>query len=157
MTVEGADTHYYTKQFSGAAAVAEYLGRELSIISSEQTLLWKNTWYDSTLPQWFLERTLMNISAWPRHPAIVLNPEGFMPGKAWAVVMEPARTYISMRMPCRGYFPELERDERERVDLGIGYDEATGMIRIRGEKTGPSIDGQAGTILRIYREYFMSC
>ena len=53
-------------------------------------------------------------------------------------------------------FPELERDTRERVDLGIGFDEKTGMISIRGEKTGPSIDGQAGTVLRIYREHLMS-
>ena len=49
----------------------------------------------------------------------------------------------------------MERDTRERVDLGIGYDDTTGMIRIRGEKTGPSIDGQA-TICVSTREHQMN-
>src|SRR6185312_4090328 len=155
MTVEGADTHYYTNQFSGAAAVAEYLAENFNRLR-EQTLLWKNTWYDSTLPHWFLERTLMNIST-----LATTTSHRFKFGRfyAWEGVgcCHGTCTHVYQYAHAMSrIFPELERDERERVDLGIGYDEATGMIRIRGEKTGPSIDGQAGTILRIYREYLMS-
>jgi uncharacterized protein (DUF608 family) len=53
-------------------------------------------------------------------------------------------------------FPAIERDTRERVDLGLSLT-ANGMIYYRGEvvKTA-AIDGQAGTILRIYREHKMS-
>jgi hypothetical protein len=53
-------------------------------------------------------------------------------------------------------FPGIERDTRERVDLGLSLT-ANGMIYYRGEvvKTA-AIDGQAGTILRIYREHKMS-
>ncbi len=155
MTVEGADFHFYTKQFSGAADVGEYLASHYKTLR-EQTLLWKNTWYDSTLPHWFLERTFMNIST-----LATTTSHRFKSGRfyAWEGVgcCHGTCTHVYQYAHAMSrIFPELERDERERVDLGIGYEETTGMIRIRGEKTGPSIDGQAGTILRIYREYLMS-
>jgi non-lysosomal glucosylceramidase len=155
MTVEGADFHFYTKQFSGAADVGQYLASHYKRLR-QQTLLWKNTWYDSTLPHWFLERTFMNIST-----LATTTSHRFKSGRfyAWEGVgcCHGTCTHVYQYAHAMSrIFPELERDERERVDLGIGYEEATGMIRIRGEKTGPSIDGQAGTILRIYREYLMS-
>jgi hypothetical protein len=43
-----------------------------------------------------------------------------------------------------------------RVDLGVSFDAGTGMIHYRGPGTGPAIDGQAGTVLRICREHRMS-
>ena len=55
-------------------------------------------------------------------------------------------------------FPELERDTRERVDLGIAL-RPTGEIGNRGECADAAAsfaDGQCGTILRIYREHQMS-
>ena len=107
-------------------------------------MLWQRTWYDSTLPWWFLERTLSNISA-----IASTSTHRFQSGRyyAWEGVGcchgNCTHVYQYAHAVSR-IFPELERDTRERVDLGIGYDEATGMIRIRGEKTGPSIDGQVG-------------
>jgi uncharacterized protein (DUF608 family) len=155
MTVEGADFHFYTRQFPDSAAVAEYIAQHFESLK-EQTLLWKNTWYDSTLPWWFLERTFMNIST-----LATTTSHRFKSGRfyAWEGVgcCHGTCTHVYQYAHAMSrIFPELERDERERVDLGIGYDPETGMIRIRGEKTGPSIDGQAGTVLRIYREYRMS-
>ncbi len=155
MTVEGADFHYYSKKFASASEVAEYLGRNHQKLSND-TLLWKNTWYDSTLPWWFLERTFLNISC-----LATTSSHRFQSGRfyAWEGVgcCHGTCTHVYQYAHAMSrIFPGLERDERERVDLGIGYDDATGMIRIRGEKTGPSIDGQAGTVLRIYREYLMS-
>lgn len=53
-------------------------------------------------------------------------------------------------------FPALEKDNRQRVDLGISLME-NGGIWFRGEyDKRPAIDGQAGTVLRIYREHQMS-
>ena len=53
-------------------------------------------------------------------------------------------------------FPALERDTRERVDLGIAFHD-DGHIGFRGEyDTQPAVDGQAGRILGIYREHQMS-
>lgn len=155
MTVQGSEFHYYTNHFDSALSVAEYISQNYKTLK-HQTFLWKETWYDSTLPWWFLERTFLNISN-----IATSSTHRFQSGRyyAWEGVGcchgNCTHVYQYAHSVSR-IFPELERDTRERVDLGIGYDDATGMIRIRGEKTGPSIDGQAGTVLRIYREHQMS-
>lgn len=157
VTAQDAGTHYYTNHFGNARAVAAYIADRYDALK-QQTFLWKRTWYDSTLPWWFLERTFANISA-----IATTSTHRFQSGRyyAWEGVGcchgNCTHVYQYAHAVSR-IFPELERDTRERVDLGpgIGFDEATGMIRIRGEKTGPSIDGQAGTVLRIYREHQMS-
>jgi len=155
MTVTEADFHYYTVHFDSAMSVAAYIVQNYQLLK-RQTLLWKETWYDSTLPWWFLERTFLNISA-----LATSSTHRFQSGRyyAWEGIGcchgNCTHVYQYAHAVSR-IFPELERDTRERVDLGVGYDNATGMIRIRGEKTGPSIDGQAGTILRIYREHQMN-
>ena len=54
-------------------------------------------------------------------------------------------------------FPELERSLREMVDYGIAFNEQSGGVGYRGEsKQKAADDGQAGTILRVYREHQMS-
>lgn len=59
-------------------------------------------------------------------------------------------------------FPSLERGLRERVDYGISYNEYKGSISLRGENLDKyasdayAIDGQLGTIVRVYREHQMS-
>jgi len=56
-------------------------------------------------------------------------------------------------------FPELERAFREKVDFraGVGFDPDSGMINDRGDfHRHEATDGQAGTILRAYREHQMS-
>lgn len=53
-------------------------------------------------------------------------------------------------------FPSLEKDARQRTDLGLAMQE-NGGIKFRAEyESRPAIDGQAGAILRIYREHQMS-
>jgi hypothetical protein len=54
-------------------------------------------------------------------------------------------------------FPALERDTRQRVDLGIAFHTDTGAMDYRGEYgTVVAADGQCGTVLRIYREHQMA-
>jgi len=56
-------------------------------------------------------------------------------------------------------FPELERSAREMQDFNpkAGFVEETGMIRFRGEGWDRwAADGQAGTILKAYREHLIS-
>jgi non-lysosomal glucosylceramidase len=155
MTVADANFHYYSTLFDNAEAVAAYISGKYQSLK-HQTMLWRQTWFDSTLPWWFLERTFSNISA-----IATTSTHRFQSGRyyAWEGVGcchgNCTHVYQYAHAVSR-IFPELERDTRERVDLGLGYDESSGMIGIRGEKTGPSIDGQAGTVLRIYREHQMS-
>ncbi len=56
-------------------------------------------------------------------------------------------------------FPELERILREQVDYATASASTpkTGIISHRAEEpVGPAVDGQAGCILRAYREHQMS-
>ncbi len=155
MTVQGAETQYYSTHFSSAQAVAEYIAGKYDTLK-HQTVLWQETWYASTLPHWFLERTFSNIST-----LATTTSHRFQSGRfyAWEGVgcCHGTCTHVYQYAHAMSrVFPELERDMRERVDLGISFDPKTGSIAIRGEQTGPSIDGHAGTILRIYREHQMS-
>ncbi|HUQ66678.1 MAG TPA: GH116 family glycosyl hydrolase [Flavitalea sp.] len=155
ITVQDARFHFYSSQFSSAADVLAYIGKTYTSLQ-HQTFLWKKTWYDSSLPWWFLERTFLNISTLATTTSHRLQSGRFYAWEGVGCCHGTCTHVYQYAHAMSRIFPELERDTRQRVDLGISFDEETGMIRYRGENTGPSIDGQAGTILRIYREYLMS-
>jgi uncharacterized protein (DUF608 family) len=155
MTVENANFHYYTTKFTDAEAVTSYIAQKYKSLVN-YTLLWHQTWYDSTLPWWFMERTFMNISTLATSVSHRFQSGRFYAWEGVGCCHGTCTHVYQYAQAMSRIFPEIEKDERERVDLAIGFDEATGMIRIRGENTGPSIDGQAGTLLRFYREHLMS-
>lgn len=146
---------FYNQQFKNASSVVEYVATHFESLST-QTKLWRQTWYDSTLPWWFLERTFLNISTLSTTTAHRFDSGRFY---AWEGVgcCEGTCMHVWQYAQAMGrIFPAIERDTRERVDLGLSLT-SNGMIYYRGEvvKTA-AIDGQAGTILRIYREHKMS-
>ncbi|WP_315820745.1 GH116 family glycosyl hydrolase [Paraflavitalea speifideaquila] len=66
-------------------------------------------------------------------------------------------THVWMYAQAAGrIFPSLEKDTRQRTDLGIALREDGGIIFRAEYESRPAIDGQAGVILRIYREHQMS-
>ena len=146
---------FYSTRFKDAPAVAGYVHQQFNYLSS-QSRLWKNTWYDSTLPWWFLERTLLNISCLATTTAhrmasgryYAWEGIGCCPGTCthvWQYAQAPGRL-----------FPAMERDVRERIDLGLSYQPDGSMwYRCEADRR-PAVDGQAGTILRFYREHQMS-
>ncbi|MEJ7588368.1 MAG: GH116 family glycosyl-hydrolase [Ferruginibacter sp.] len=152
---DAASGHYYLNKFADALAVAAYVAQNFTHLVS-QTKLWRKTWYDSTLPWWFLERTFANISA-----LATTTSHRFKTGRSWAWegvgACEGNCTHVWQYAQAAGrIFPGIEKDNRQRVDLGLSLME-DGGIWFRGEyEKRPAIDGQAGTVLRVYREHQMS-
>ncbi|AQT69739.1 putative bile acid beta-glucosidase [Anaerohalosphaera lusitana] len=147
---------YYATRFNSAHAVAEHIAENFDTLT-ETTRSWRDTWYDSTLPYWFLDRTFANIST-----LATSTSHRFTNGRfyAWEGVgcCEGTCTHVwHYAQAVARLFPELERILRERVDFGLAFEEDTGMVWYRGEVSkAPAYDGQAGNVLRAYREHQMS-
>ncbi|MDF2191631.1 GH116 family glycosyl hydrolase [Paraflavitalea sp. CAU 1676] len=152
---EARDGYYYGKRFRDAASVAAYIAPNFDSLH-QQTLLWQHTFYDSTLPHWFLERTFLNIGT-----LATANTYRFANGRFWSWegvnACEGTCTHVWQYAQAMGrIFPSLERDTRARTDLGIALQEDGGILFRAEYENRPAIDGQAGSILRIYREHQMS-
>jgi uncharacterized protein (DUF608 family) len=148
--------HHYATRFRDARAVAEYTVENLPRLGA-QTREWVRTWYaDSSLPHWFLERTLAPASTLATNTCYRFDNGRFY---AWEGIYCCAGTcghVWNYAQTIARLFPDLERDTRERVDLGLAL-RANGEIGNRGEAgEGWFADGQCGTILRVYREHQMS-
>jgi len=146
---------FYNTLFRNASAVIEYVCKNFKKLSGE-TRLWKETFYDSTLPYWFLERTFLNISCLATTTSHRMENGRYY---AWEGVgcCEGTCTHVWQYAQASGrIFPHMEKDIRERVDLGLSL-QKDGSMWYRGEAHKvPAVDGQAGTILRFYREHQIS-
>jgi uncharacterized protein (DUF608 family) len=147
---------YYATRFRSAAEVVQYLADNFPRLAG-QTRLWRDTWYDSTLPYWFLDRTLLNVSILATSTCFWLASGRFYGWEGVGCCQGTCTHVWQYAHAVARLFPELERLCRERVDYGISFDPATGVVQFRGEFAhGLAIDGQSGTILRVYREHQMS-
>lgn len=146
---------YYANKFDSAMAVADYVAANFDRLAGE-TRLWRDTWYDSTLPYWLLDRAMIPVSCLASSTSYRFKNGRFYGwegvgccegtcGHVWYYAQAIARL-----------FPDLERDTRERVDFGLAQ-QPDGSIRFRGELNQiPAVDSQAGYVLRAYREHQMS-
>ncbi len=147
--------YYYGTRFKDAAAVGTYIAEKFEALNGH-TQRWQQTYYDSTLPWWLLERSIINTGT-----LATANTYRFANGRFWGWegvnACEGTCTHVWQYAQAMGrLFPALERDLRERTDLGIAQ-QADGGIIFRAEyETRPAIDGQAGFLLRMYREHQMS-
>lgn len=148
---------YYAQKYDSAEAVAGYVAKNFQRLAAT-TRLWRDTWYDSTLPYWFLDRTLINASTLATGGCYRFADGRFYAYESGSGCCEGTCSHVWQYAHTMGrLFPELERDTRERVDLGIALHADTGVSGFRGEHNMDlAIDGQAGTILRIYREHQMA-
>lgn len=148
---------HYAARFDSAAAVAGHLAGELDRLE-RATRAWVATWYtDSSLPHWLLERTHATAATLATSTCLRFTNGRFY---AWEGVDCCAGTcehVWNYAEAVARLFGDLERDTRERVDLGIGFHPDTGEIGNRAEADmNWATDGQCGTILRIYREHQLS-
>lgn len=154
LSLKDGGRHYATR-FPSAQAVAEYVAKEYDRLA-RQTRLWRDTWYDSTLPYWFLDRTMLNTSILATSTCHWFKTGRFY---GWEGVgcCEGTCTHVwHYAHAVARLFPQLERDLRRRTDFGTAMDPKSGIINHRGEGAGLAVDGQAGCILRAYREHQMS-
>ena len=148
---------HYAARFADAAAVARHLAGELDRLT-QQTSLWHRAWYeDSTLPWWFLERTFANASTLATSTCYRFD-DGRFYGWEGTYCCPGTCTHVwQYAQAVARLFPELERDLRERVDYGLAFHADSGAIDYRGEAArSVAHDGQAGVVLRAYREHQMS-
>ena len=151
---------HYAADYENSNDVAKYVAKEFNRLSNT-TLSWNKTWYDSTLPYWLLDRSFISLDCLASQTSHLFDNGRFW---GWEGVDCCEGTCTHVWQYAQGMsriFPSLERDLRERVDYGIAYN-SSGSISYRAENldsyTGHSfaIDGQLGTIIRVYREHQMS-
>jgi len=161
-------THYAT-QFESAFDVARYV-RDNHAMLSEVTHCFRDTFYDSTLPYWFLDAVTSQASI-IRSPTCIWLEDGTFhafEGCHGASTGSPEDTGGCCPLNCNHVwnyeqalarlFPRLEQAMR-RVDLKNQMNEE-GRIGHRTllplylpRWTEPATDGQVGTVLKTYREY----
>lgn len=162
--------YYYSSKFSSSADVADYISENRNELLGD-TKNWVKTWYNSTLPGWFLDRTFVNTSTLATTACYRLddltddpNNEGRFYAMEGVYLGEGTCTHVFHYEQALGrVFPGLASKLREQVDYGLSFKE-NGVIGYRGEFSnsghhdgrGYAVDGQAGTILRTYREHTMS-
>ena len=146
--VGGSVGHRYDTWFDSAIAVTNYLAENLERLY-RQTKLFRDTYFDTTLPYWFVQRIGMPVST-----LASATCQWHKDGRFWAyegVACCPGTTphVWNYAQAVARLFPDLERSVREMQDLGPGFDAKSGLVH-------SSFDGQAGTVLKIYREHQMS-
>jgi uncharacterized protein (DUF608 family) len=145
--------NFYGTRFDDAAAVASHVQENYSRLVDD-TYLWRDTWYDATLPWWLLDRLFSTVSTLATNTC-----QWWDNGRFWAYegvcCCHGTCTHVwNYEHAMARLFPELERSARTMQDYGAGFDEETGMVRFRGEGWDRwAGDGQAGTVLKAYREH----
>jgi non-lysosomal glucosylceramidase len=149
----------YEVWYEDSRDVAAYVADNLDRLVRE-TMLFRDTYFESTLPYWFLQRVAMPLSTLATETC-----QWWSNGRFWAFegvgccVGTCTHVWNYAQGPAR-LFPDLERSVREFQDLEEGMDPDTGAITARGETVGSipavnALDGQAGAVLKAYREHLI--
>lgn len=150
---DDAKGRWYGTKFKDAAAVAQYVAARPELLA--RTRDWVKAWYeDSTLPHWFLNRTMSSASTLATTTCFRLGTGRFYANEGVGCCAGTCTHVWHYAQAVGRLFPALERDTRERVDLGVGFVKETGEIWFRAEfDHSTAVDGQAGTVLRFLREH----
>ncbi|MEA3367268.1 MAG: GH116 family glycosyl hydrolase, partial [Planctomycetota bacterium] len=146
----------YANWFDGALSAAEYVAANFDRLS-RRTHLFRDTYFDTTLPYWLAARLAMPVANLATETV-----QWWANGRFWAwegVCCCPGTcTHVwNYEHAMARLFPELERSARLAQDLEptAGFDEKTGLVGFRSNRAYAA-DGQCGTVLKVYREHLMS-
>jgi hypothetical protein len=142
--------HFYAGRFGSARDVANYCLDEHERLTAH-TRLWRDIYYDSTLPFWLLDRlhsTAANLATG--------TCQYWGDGRFWAwegvACCEGTCTHVwNYAHTHARLFPELARSVREMQDFqdvaqGGGFNPDTGLVGFRGD-VAYAADGQCGSVL----------
>ena len=153
------DINFYSTQWPTATDAAGAVAvRDQELYTTTQT--WSDTWYDSTLPHWFLERTFIPLNCMQTQVAERLAKQDGMYNLDEGVNCCPGNcTHVwQYAQGLARIFPEIERECRDKVEYGKGFRHSDGAINFRHSiaQFRDAIDGQCGTILRVLRDSQMT-
>ncbi len=146
---------HYAKDFANAREVVAHFAKHHEKLAS-RTMGWVETWYDSTLPRWLVERTILTANTLQTQNCLMLEDGRFW---AWEGIGCCPGTCGHVWQYSQGHarlFPEIERNLREVTDYGIAQ-KPDGSIRFRGSNNNISaIDSQCAYVLRTLRDHQLS-
>ena len=133
----------YAARFNEAVDVAQYVARNFERLTS-QTRLWHDTYYDSTLPYWLLDRlhsTVANLAT--------ETCQWWKNGRFWAwegcgCCHGTCGHVWNYEHAMARLFPQLERSVREMQDFAPGI----GWIPETGESASAARAGRSGRATR---------
>ncbi|MFI3323073.1 MAG: GH116 family glycosyl hydrolase [Rikenellaceae bacterium] len=160
---DGIQGRYYDNWYDSAYDVAKYAADNYNNIYN-QTTLFHDTYYDTTIPHWLADKMTRslsilsagNIFLWKNGRFYAYEGINFCPGTCGHV--------YNFVATIAQLFPSMERSVRlmQDYDENFGYRES-GRINFRGhlkmnEKHDHSwaSDAQSGYVLKTYREHLMS-
>jgi uncharacterized protein (DUF608 family) len=155
--------NYYTNRFKSASQVGEYIASNYDRLA-ELTRRYHHDFYEeSTLPRWLLMR-LGHTPSILATCTVHWRKNGRFWGWEGVGCCAGTCTHVwNYEQTLARLFPDLERTMREMQDLEPGNGlEPNGLINYRGDVTWEvkniqyAADGQAGTVLKCYREHQMS-
>lgn len=145
----------YTNWFQDARDVAVQLARDLDRLRGETVRFCDAYYRQTTLPWWLASRLLMPVANLATGTA-----QWWKNGRFWgwegAYCCPGTCTHVWNYAQGEAWlFPELARTVRSMQDLGEGFEEISGLVGFRSNRSFAA-DGQAGTVLKCYREHLTS-
>ena len=154
--------HIYNNWYKSSRDVAIWVAANFERLS-RQTHHFRDSYFDTTLPYWLVQRIGMpastlaadNVAIWENGRMYGFEGVAFCFGTCGHV--------HNFATAAARLFPELERSVRLMQDFGPGFDPDSGRVNFRGHD-GPNptaehayaSDAQSGYVLKTYREHLMS-
>ncbi|UCD30240.1 MAG: hypothetical protein JSV03_07165, partial [Planctomycetota bacterium] len=147
----------YANWFKSSLEVAEYISGNFPRLNHE-THLFRDTYFDTTLPYWFVHRIAMPVSNLATETCQWWANGRFWGWEGVGCCFGTCGHVWHYDQATGRLFPELMRSVREMQDFNPeeGFDADKGRIAFRGRGGKPAGDSQAAYVLMAYREHLMS-